>query len=340
MGKHRYDPQRLFLIFTVALIALTACGESSSPEPTAALPDTPTSVPATATLVPTATPTNTPVPPTSTPIPTATPTHTHTPTATHTPTPTQTVTPSPTPTQTATVTPTPVPTNTPTSTPTATLTPTVTPSPTPTQTATLTPTPVPTNTPTSTPTATLTPTPTQTPTPTPTYTPIPTPTPFIREKCDFHIALPKDFIERWASDTLCRYEWEDITDIYTIEIERWYMSPERTFEQNVKNWTMRFNKVGPSHIPAAQSTITYTIKEGTQHGHTYIEAFGTTPGTPYWSGGHCAAKYITRFFKIADAGNQYIYVSASVCERHWNETKYRREITGVLDSFLPLRVSP
>lgn len=340
MGRHRYNLLIPVLAFAISVAALVACGESPLPEPPPTLPDTPTSTPPTATLVPTATPTNTntPIPPTSTPVPTATPTQTPTLTPTHTPTPTPTQTATPTPTHT------PTPTQTPTATPSPTLTPTVTPSPTPTPTATLTPTPLPTNTPTPTPTATLTPTPTQTATPTPTHTPIPTPTPFIREKCDFHITLPNDFIEKWASDTLCRYEWEDITDIYTIEIERWYMSPERTFEQNVENWTMRFNKVGPSHIPAAQSTITYTIKEGTQHGHTYIEAFGTTPGSPYWSGGHCAAKYITRFFKITGAGNQYMLISASVCERHWNEYgseyKYRKEITGVLDSFNPLRVSP
>ena len=332
MGRHRYNLLILFLAFAIAVAALAACGESPPTETIATLPDTPTSAPPTATLVPTATPTNTstPIPPTATPVPTATPTQTPTLTPTHTPT--QTATPTPTHT--------PTPTQTPTTTPSPTLTPTVTPSPTPTPTATLTPTPLPTNTPTPTPTATLTPTPTQTATPTPTHTPIPTPTPFIREKCDFHITLPNDFIQTSASDTLCRYQGEDITDVYTIEIKRRYMSPERTFEQNVENWTIRFNKAGSSYIPSAQSTITYTIKEGTQHGHTYIEAFGTTPGAPYWSGGHCAAKYITRFFKITGTGNQYMLISASVCERHWNESKYRKEITDVLDSFNPLRVSP
>ena len=339
MGRHIYNSLILFLAFAITVTALTACGESPPTEPIATLPDTPTSAPSTATLVPTATPTNTstPIPPTATPVPTATPTQTPTLTPTHTPTPTPTQTATPTPTHT------PTPTQTPTATPSPTLTPTVTPSPTPTPTATLTPTPLPTNTPTPTPTATLTPTPTQTATPTPTHTPIPTPTPFIHENCDFHITLPDDFIEMSVRDTLCRYVWWDnINDVYTIEIKRWYMSPERTFEQNVENWTMRFNKAGTSFISAEQSTITYhTITEGTQHGHTYIEASGTTPSVSHRSGGgHCATRYIIRFFKITGAGNQYMLISATVCEHQWNSSKYRKEITDVLDSFNPLRVSP
>ena len=236
---------------------------------------------------------------------------------------------------------TPAPTGTPMPTLISTETPISIPSDTPTTTplptAVFTPNQTATNTPVPTPTEI--PTPTYTPVPTATATPIPTPTPIVSDLCAFHIQPVSGVSLRpFSRPEECEYIWQDEFNLFDVQVSVHYIPSRSTFEEKVVRWTeLHSTTAGTQGIPSTQIRIGYKpIVEESQHGHSYYETFGFTGrGKPPFDN-FCPTVFISRFFELGDPDDSLLRVSAVVCERHWEESRYQDRITSILDSFHPV----
>lgn len=134
----------------------------------------------------------------------------------------------------------------------------------------------------------------------------------------------------------CKYDWQDASDIFDIEVNSYGSLAGHTLEAKVKGYIERVDETGGTGVANTGKTkVTYSpIASGIQHEQPYLEVIGRSEGRAYLN--TCNTLFISRFFALGDWDDDIIQVSTTVCERDWERERIHDEIMGILDSFRPV----